>query len=146
MDSKKKWFPYNKGGSYRKWFGNNELVVNWQNEGEDIINNGMNSFRGKSFYFKEGITWSFTGSNKFAVRYKPNGFIFDIQGSSAFPEKSEIYNFDLKYEFFPQRGQLFSATVFLLRWQHVLFLLQALLSSRLENHTIETTRMLPCLI
>ncbi|NQV76722.1 MAG: BREX-1 system adenine-specific DNA-methyltransferase PglX, partial [Bacteroidetes bacterium] len=92
VESNKKWFPYNKGGSYRKWFGNNELVVNWKNEGEDIINNGMNSFRGKTFYFKEGITWSFTGSNKFAVRFKPNGFIFDIQGSSAFPEKSEIFN------------------------------------------------------
>ena len=91
ITSGNQWFPYNKGGTYRKWYGNNELIVNWRNGGEDIINNGMNSFRGKTFYFQEGLTWSFTGANKFAVRYKPKGFIFDIQGSSAFPSKSEIY-------------------------------------------------------
>jgi len=90
--SGKQWFPYNKGGAFRKWYGNNELIVNWRNAGEDIINNGMNSFRGRTFYFQEGLTWSFTGSNKFAVRYKPKGFIFDIQGSSAFPNKSEIFS------------------------------------------------------
>lgn len=83
-----KWFPYNKGGGFRKWYGNNSLVVNWGNGGKEIANTGMNSFRGKDFYFKEGITWSFVNASSFGVRYKSNGFIFDIGGSSAFPDKS----------------------------------------------------------
>lgn len=65
-----KWFPYNKGGGNRRWYGLNELVVNWQFGGREIIENGMTSFRGKDFYFKEGITWSFVSSMNFAVRYK----------------------------------------------------------------------------
>jgi len=100
-----KWFPYNKGGSFRKWYGNNDLVVNWENGGREIIDNGMNSFRGKDFYFKEGISWSFINSSNFGVRYKENGFIFDIQGSSSFPEKEDLLlltsflNSKLSYDF-----------------------------------------------
>lgn len=85
-----KWFPYNKGGAYRKWYGNNELNVNWENAGFEIKKNGMTSFRGKDYYFRSGITWSFINTNKFGVRFKPKGFIFDIQGSSAFPEDKEL--------------------------------------------------------
>lgn len=86
-----KWFPYNKGGGNRRWYGLNELVVNWQFGGREIIENGMTSFRGKDFYFKEGITWSFVSSMNFAVRYKPTGFIFDIGGSSSFPMKKDLF-------------------------------------------------------
>ena len=88
-----KWFPYNKGGGFKKWFGLNELVVNWQFGGKEIISNGMTSFRGKDFYFKEGLTWSFISSTSFGVRYKPLGFIFDIQGSSSFPPTEYLYEF-----------------------------------------------------
>ena len=42
-------------GAFRKWYGNNELIVNWRNAGEDIINNGMNSFRGRTFIFKKDL-------------------------------------------------------------------------------------------
>ncbi len=90
IESRKKWFPYNKGGDYRKWYGNNELVVNWQNGGEEIIRNGMTSFRGKNYYFQKGITWSFISSRNFGVRQKSNGFIFDIGGSSAFPDVEDL--------------------------------------------------------
>lgn len=86
--SEYKWFPYNKGGTFRKWYGNNDLIVNWQKGGRDIAKTGMNSFRGKDFYFKEGITWGFVAANNFGVRYKTNGFIFDIGGSSSFPENN----------------------------------------------------------
>lgn len=86
-----KWFPYNKGGGNRRWYGLNELVVNWQFGGREIIENGMTSFRGKDFYFKEGITWSFVSSMNFAVRYKPTGFIFDIGGSSSFPKRKDLF-------------------------------------------------------
>lgn len=92
-NSNTKWFPYNKGGGFRKWFGNNNLIVNWQFGGKEIIDNGMTSFRGKNFYFKEGISWSFINSSNFGVRYKPNGFIFDIQGSSSFPPTEGLFSF-----------------------------------------------------
>ena len=86
-----KWFPYNKGGEFRKWYGNYDLVVNWELGGQEIIDNGMTSFRGKDFYFKEGITWSFVSSSNFGVRYTRKGSIFDIGGSSSFPKKSDLF-------------------------------------------------------
>ena len=85
ISSDAKWFPYKKGGVFRKWYGNNELVVNWQHGGEEIIAAGMTSFRGKDFYFREGLSWSFVSSLAFSCRFTPPGFIFDIQGSSCFP-------------------------------------------------------------
>lgn len=91
INSDYRYYPYNKGGSFRKWYGNNELIVNWQNGGREIKENGMNSFRGLNFYFKEGLTWTFIGSGNFGCRYKPEGFIFDIQGSSAFPPSEQKY-------------------------------------------------------
>jgi hypothetical protein len=91
VNSNIKWFPYNKGGNFRKWYGNNFLIVNWKNQGEEIKNNGMTSFRGKDFYFREGLTWSFINNDKFGVRYKPKGFLFDIQGSSSFPDENNLY-------------------------------------------------------
>ncbi len=92
VESEYKWFPYNKGGGFKRWYGLNELIVNWQYGGKEIIKNGMTSFRGKDFYFKEGITWSFISSTKFGVRYKTRGFLFDIQGSSSFPKENELYD------------------------------------------------------
>jgi len=86
-----KWFPYNKGGSYRKWAGNGEYVVNWQYAGKEIIENGMTSFRGKNFYFKSGITWSDVSSAIFSCRFSPEGRIFDIKGTSCFPEAEDMY-------------------------------------------------------
>ena len=91
IKSMSKWFPYNKGGGFRKWYGMNELVVNWENGGQEIVDNGMTSFRGKQFYFKKGITWSRINSGDFGVRYKDDGAIFDIQGSSCFPTNDSIY-------------------------------------------------------
>ena len=92
--SGKKWFPYNKGGNYRKWYGNNEFVVNWRNAGEDIhrfANIPMDysgaPVRAKRYYFREGIVYSLFGFENIGVRYKSNGFIFDVSGSSIFPDK-----------------------------------------------------------
>lgn len=91
--SKKKWFPYNKGGDYRKWYGNNLEVVNWENDGAEIrkYNNYLNSTRSSNigiantqYYFKESGTWGLVSSAKFSVRYSPTGAIFDTGGSSLF--------------------------------------------------------------
>lgn len=91
IESHKRWFPYNKGGDFQKWYGNRILVVNWEDAGRDIAASGMTSFRGKDFYFKEGLTWTIFGYDNFAVRYSPIGSIFDIGGTSTFPPKHLLY-------------------------------------------------------
>ncbi|PSB58114.1 SAM-dependent methyltransferase, partial [Chroococcidiopsis cubana CCALA 043] len=93
-----KWFPYNKGGEFRKWYGNNDYVVNYQNNGREIrkyrVESGQSySLPGEAFYFQEGITWSFVSSSYFGVRYSGKGFIFDVGGSSAFPNEDIINSF-----------------------------------------------------
>lgn len=88
--SLKKWFPYNKGGSYRKWYGNQEYVVNWFNDGEAIIANGKAYPRSKDYYFKESLTYSATSSSYFGIRYSNPGFIFDAKGSSCFSDSTTL--------------------------------------------------------
>ncbi|WP_420378795.1 BREX-1 system adenine-specific DNA-methyltransferase PglX [Gilvibacter sp.] len=86
-DNKKlfKWFPYNKGGAFRKWFGNHDFVLRYDQFGIDLMKSfGGFRYDGKSHYFKEGITWSFISSGSFASRYTPTGFVFDVSGSSLF--------------------------------------------------------------
>lgn len=90
LESAKKWFPYNKGGDFRKWYGNQEYVINWENDGRDLKNFKPAVIRNPSYYFKESITWSFVSSAYFGVRYSPGGFIFDVGGSSLFPDSKEI--------------------------------------------------------
>lgn len=98
-DSKKstlKWYPYNKGGLFRKWYGNQDYVINWKNNGNDIKyyirNKNPNVARGEKFYFKESISWSKISSGKIAFRYFPKGFIFDVAGCSVFVDK-DIFSF-----------------------------------------------------
>ena len=88
--SNKKWFPYNKGGSYRKWFGNREYHVNWFNDGEEIISTGRAFPRSKEYYFKESLTYTATSSSYFGIRYSDSGFIFDAKGSSCFANTSTL--------------------------------------------------------
>ncbi|MFJ7368290.1 BREX-1 system adenine-specific DNA-methyltransferase PglX [Lysinibacillus sp. NPDC098008] len=82
--SNKKWFPLNKGGEYRKWYGNNEYVVNWENNGQDLKNYKNSVLRNTSYYFKECITWNDVTSSKVSFRYKPSGHIFNDAGPSIF--------------------------------------------------------------
>jgi len=97
VDSGLKWFPYNKGGSRRKWYGNQELVVNWERDGKEIKN--FKDEKGKlrsrpqntQCYFLPSISWGLISGPFF--RYFPNGFIYDIQGMSYFPtNKNNIYS------------------------------------------------------
>lgn len=83
---RKKWFPYNKGGPYRKWYGNYNYLVNWQNNGSEIKTEKNHCARGEDFYFKSGITWSDVTSGKLSGRILPEGFLFDASGPSAFFE------------------------------------------------------------
>jgi hypothetical protein len=84
-ESLRRWFPYNKGGEFRRWYGNNEFLVNWENDGKDIIESGSAFPRSKHLFFRPALTWSFISSSFFAVRCSDQGFLFDVAGSSAFP-------------------------------------------------------------
>ncbi|ETT45419.1 SAM-dependent methyltransferase [Paenibacillus odorifer] len=93
MESNKKWFPFSKGGEYRKWYGNNDFVVNWENDGEEIksyaaslYKNYTRTVKNINFYFKKAITWSKISTGDIAFRYKPNGHIFADAGPSIFSD------------------------------------------------------------
>ena len=92
-NSNKKWFPYNKGGSFRKWWGNQEHIINWKNDGEELRNFKKSVLRNSQFYFHESLSWSKISSGKIAFRYYPNGFIFDVAGCSVFVEDNLNYIF-----------------------------------------------------
>ena len=90
-----RWFPYNKGGEFRKWYGDNDYVVNWENNGYEIKN--FKDEKGKlrsrpqntQFYFNESASWSKISSGPISFRYKPSGFIFDVAGTSIFSENNK---------------------------------------------------------
>lgn len=96
MSSSLKWYPYNKGGEFRRWYGNQENIINFKHFGKEIsqyrVKSGQSaSFPGQDWYFQESISWSLVSSSKFGVRYYPPGFVFDIAGSSVFPFEREHY-------------------------------------------------------
>ena len=90
-DSNLKWFPYSKGGEYRKWFGNNEYILNWYNDGYELQNklhpSGSRTWAHNfnlDYIFKDSLTWSDITSGHLSVRYNDSGFLFDGSGTSAF--------------------------------------------------------------
>ncbi len=94
LESLKKWFPYNKGGEKRKWYGNQEYLVNWENDGDEIRN--FKDYKGKvrsrpqntDFYFRESISWGLITSAGSSFRCYPNGFIHDVGGMCYFTDKN----------------------------------------------------------
>ena len=92
-----KWYPYNKGGEYRKWYGNNEFVVNWEKDGYEIRHffDDKGKLRSRpqntQFYFKSCFSWSLISSGKAAFRFKETGQIFDVAGMSCFAEDNLYY-------------------------------------------------------
>ena len=90
LESKKKWFPCNKGGSFRKWYGNQEIIVNWENDGYEIKNfyDEKGKLRSRpqniDYYFKEALTWSTISSSDCSFRYSPIGNIFETKGANYF--------------------------------------------------------------
>ena len=90
----KKWFPYNKGGEYNKWYGNQDFVINWSCDGKDIKNYTKDGkiasvIRSPQYYFNECLSWSKICSSSISFRYYPKGFIFDVAGCSIFAEDKE---------------------------------------------------------
>ncbi|WP_110928089.1 BREX-1 system adenine-specific DNA-methyltransferase PglX [Bacillus massiliglaciei] len=119
-NSNYKWFPYNKGGSFRKWYGNQEFVVNWEKDGLEIREFRTEAGKLKSrpqnlnYFFKESVSWSDVTSSKNAFRYYPEGFIFDATGHSSFPNenvKSSHILGVLNNKFFEEIIKLISPTM-----------------------------------
>ncbi|MDT2863660.1 BREX-1 system adenine-specific DNA-methyltransferase PglX, partial [Lactococcus lactis] len=100
INSRKKWFPYDKGGSFRRWYGNNEYLVNWKNDGYEIQNFKDNKGKVRShnynldYIFKDGITWSALSSGKFSCRYSAHS-LFDNAGSKVFANNNDNINYIL---------------------------------------------------
>ena len=86
-----KWFPYNKGGNYRRWYGNNEYVLNWEGNGNKLRQFKGSNLRNKDRYFEQGITWSTVTSGKSSFRFFTFGFLFDNGGSCLFADKHLLY-------------------------------------------------------
>ncbi len=86
--SRSYWIPYNKGGAFRKWYGNQDYVVNWKNGSKDKIR-GKQSF--ESYYLKEYVSWSYIASNTLATRFYPKGFLWDVAGSGIFDKSNTLF-------------------------------------------------------
>lgn len=93
-----KWFPCTKGGSFRRWYGNNDYVVNWENDGQEIkayaaklYKSYTRTIKNIPFYFRKGLTWSTISSGLFSLRYVPAGFIFETKGAMCYVEDKYLY-------------------------------------------------------
>lgn len=93
--SKAIWFPYNKGGAFRKWYGNNDYVINWYDNGFDIKAYGHLVPRSMKYQFKASISWSKITSSVSSFRIKSAGTMFDVAGLSLFLRDEEISNYIL---------------------------------------------------
>ncbi len=95
VSNDKKWYLLNKGGEYRRWYGDREYVVNWENNGEEIKNfrdkNGKLRSRpqGLSYNFHPSVSWSQITSGAFSARYFDENFMFNVAGASVFPENEK---------------------------------------------------------
>lgn len=82
----KKWIPQPKGGGFRKWYGNFEYIVNYKNNGHAIRSyDGTGMLKNSKYYFLKGITWSHTTSGSYAARFLPNGYIFNVEAPTFYP-------------------------------------------------------------
>ena len=96
LSTNAKWVPYNKGGAFRRWYGNMDCVVNWENDGYAIKHFGEEAGHIRStvpnteYYFRECGTWSKISSGKIAVRYRPAGSIFDVAGACLYAAEKHI--------------------------------------------------------
>lgn len=94
---RERWYPCNKGGEFRKWFGNNSIVVDWQGAGKRI--KSFKDEKGKlrsrpqneNYYFRPGLTWSAISSGGLSMRLSPIGSMFETKGAMCFPAKENIF-------------------------------------------------------
>lgn len=87
--SLKKWYPATKGGTHKKWYGNNEYIINWWKNGQDIAKHNSSAIRNSNIVFSEALTWTGISSSDLGVRYCPTGFVFTISGKPIVGGKTE---------------------------------------------------------
>jgi hypothetical protein len=86
------WIPYKKGGDFCKWYGNNDFVLRWINNGKGLTRARTEN---RAYYLKEGVTWSYITSAEFSARYFEKGYLWDVSGSSLFIINKEYSLFEL---------------------------------------------------
>jgi len=97
-NSEKKWFPHKKGGAFKKWYGNDDFVLNWENDGQELFEFATGLYgsptriiKNTERYFQNGITWSHTTSSFFSARIMETGTIFNVEAPSLFDVENEIF-------------------------------------------------------
>lgn len=90
LSSTEIWFPYNKGGGPKAWYGNQSNVIRFDKRSFDVLSNQGNHLPSRHLYFNRGVTWSLIASKGFAARLSPGGFIFDVAGMTCFPAENFI--------------------------------------------------------
>jgi hypothetical protein len=104
VESSMRWFPHPKGGSFRKWYGNDEYVVNWENDGAEIkryvtdrypyLNGNIDYVvKDRGYYFQAGVSWSHTTSSRFSARFMPTGSIFNVEAPALFADEDSLLFF-----------------------------------------------------
>ena len=88
--SQKKWFPHDKGGTFRRWYGNQDYIINWENDGFEVKNNKGAVIRNPKLYFTPSVSWSNICSKAISARYFGKGFIYDVSAFSAFSTNNDI--------------------------------------------------------
>ncbi len=91
FETEKIYAPFNKGGIFRKWYGNYEYVIKFNKENYEKLLNQGNHLPSRKYYFEKGITWSLFGFENFGVKFKDYGYVFDVSGSSMFPKENDLY-------------------------------------------------------
>lgn len=90
LKTRKKWFPHNKGGGCRKWYGNQDYIINWENDGEVVKHYNGAIIRNPTFYFKPAVSWSVISSTMLNFRYYPIGFIPNMCGMCCYTDDENI--------------------------------------------------------
>ena len=90
LNSHARWFPCNKGGSFRRWYGNGEYVINWENDGYAIRHSSGSAIRNDGFYFRKGVTWSSITTDSLAMRVSPANRMFVGGGSTCFGDEANL--------------------------------------------------------
>jgi hypothetical protein len=90
ISSRKRWYPYNKGGGPVAWYGNQSNVIRFDGKAFAVLSQQGNHLPSRHLYFKRGVTWSLIASKGFAARLSPGGFIFDVAGMTCFPDEEVI--------------------------------------------------------
>lgn len=89
LQSGSKWAPHDKGGDFRKWYGNNDWIINWGFDGMELKASSAN-LRSPQFYFQRAITWSALSSGRPGFRLSDQGALSNTAGSSMFPEEKDM--------------------------------------------------------